>query len=53
VSLTPDESKLYSIIRHNIRTYESAGVVGVIDVEIKKEIPAHLRRSSCHVCHAC
>ncbi len=31
VSLTRDESKAsYAIIRHNIRTYESAGIVEVI-----------------------
>ncbi len=31
VSLTRDESKVcYAVIRHNVRTYESGGVVGVV-----------------------
>ncbi len=38
MSLTRDKSKAsYAIIRHNIRTYESAGVVEVIDGRQKAE----------------
>jgi hypothetical protein len=38
VSLTRDESTFfYAIIRHNVRTYESAGVVQVIKGKVNAE----------------